>query len=139
MSQLVTLKLPDSIYARFKRMAEATEQPVEEAVMKSLTASLPPSVDDVPLEVQPELIALERLNDTVLWEVAQSTMSKYKLRKWKRLMDTNQERTLTDEEQHKLNAFVTEANRLALRKAHAYAVLKWRGHSLPTLEQIQEK
>ena len=139
MPQSVTLELPDSIYEQFKRTADITEQKVEEVVMKALFASLPPSVDDVPLEMQPELIALENLSDAELWQVAQATISKHKQRKWKHLIEKNRDGTLTEEEQHHLNQLVTEADRMTLRKAHAYALLKWRGHRLPTVEEMQKK
>jgi hypothetical protein len=139
MPQMLTLELPDSIYKRFKRRAEATEQSVEEVIMKTLSASLPPSPDEVSSDMQQELLAIESLNDDELWQVAQSTMSKDKLRKWKHLMEKNTNGVLTQEEQCRLNAFVTEADRITLRKAHAYALLKWRGYRLPTLEEMQKK
>jgi hypothetical protein len=45
MPQSVTLELPDSVYERFRRMAEATTRNVEDAVMETLSSSLPPAKD----------------------------------------------------------------------------------------------
>ena len=139
MPQMLTLALPDSIYKRFKWRAEAAAQSVEEVIMKTLSASLPPSPDEVSSDMQQELLALESLGDDELWQVAQATMSKDKLRKWKQLMEKNTNGVLTQAEQRRLNGFVTEADRITLRKAHAYALLKWRGYRLPTLEEMQKK
>ncbi len=52
MPQMLTLELPDSIYKRFKWRAEATEQSVEEVIMKTLSASLPAVIQPFSLPVR---------------------------------------------------------------------------------------
>ena len=46
MTQPVTLQLPESIYERVRRAAEATQRPVEDVLIKTIEAVMPPSVDD---------------------------------------------------------------------------------------------
>ena len=37
-----------------------------------------------------------------------------------------------------LTALGEEARRLTLKKAHAYMLLKWRGHAIPSLETLEK-
>jgi len=43
---------------------------------------------------------------------------------------------LTATERLELNTQVAEADRLMLRKAHAAALLQWRGHVVPPFERL---
>jgi hypothetical protein len=45
--------------------------------------------------------------------------------------------SLTVGERKKLNALGDEARQLTLKKAHAYLLLKWRGHTIPSSEEIE--
>jgi len=137
--QTVTLRLPESIYRQTKRAAENMKRPLEQVLVDTLSAVMPPSVDDVPVELQEELMVLENLDDETLWETAKNVMSPAHQRKWKRLMQKNKAGTLTSREQHDLEDLIAESERIMLRRAHAYTLLKWRGHRLPTLRELQEQ
>jgi len=63
MTQPVTLQLPEAIYERVRRTAEATKRPVEEVLLKTIEAVMPPSVDDLPLEYREEFLSMESLSD----------------------------------------------------------------------------
>ena len=52
------------------------------------------------------------------------------------LLDKNSENTLTSNETQMLHKLGEEARRLTLKKAHAYMLLKWRGHAVPTLNAL---
>ena len=45
----VTIHLPASLRSRLERLAALTGQPLEGLILKTLSASLPPLPDDLPL------------------------------------------------------------------------------------------
>jgi hypothetical protein len=50
----------------------------------------------------------------------------------------NSRGTVTPKEEQELEALQTEADRLMLKRAYAYNLLKWRGHSIPSQKEIEE-
>ncbi len=66
MTQALTLELPRAVYLPAKRIAEATNRPLEDLLVHALQASLP-SLDGLPSELIEELIELESLDDEPLW------------------------------------------------------------------------
>ncbi len=52
------------------------------------------------------------------------------------LLDKNQEGSLTPEERQELTDLRLAADRLMLRKAYAWSVLRWRGHRIPPLKEL---
>jgi len=138
MPQIVTLQLPEAIYERVKRTAEATKRPLEDVLLKTIEMALPPSVEDLPLEYHGEFIAMENLSDEELWKIAESKMSPERQRRYSLLLRKNQAGTLKNIEKQQLANLGTEARKLTLRKAHAYALLKWRGHRIPALAELSK-
>jgi hypothetical protein len=112
------LQLPEEIYTQLKLASEAMQQPVEAITMQSVKVGLPPLIDDLPPEKQ-------------LWQVARSVFPETKQRQLSNLLRKNRAGTLTEKEERKLDTLHSEANLLMLRKAHAYALLKWRGYHVP--------
>ena len=92
--------------------------------------------DDLPPEMKTELTALEQLSDETLWQIAKSQYNADKLILYDVLLDRNKNVQLTTEGQLLLNQLREESERLMLRKAHAYALLKSRRHRLPTLKEL---
>lgn len=99
----------------------------------------PPSVDDVPEPLQSELKALEQLSDDKLWNLTESHLAPSRQRTLSRLLRKNQAEDLTEREQRQLDELLEEEQRLTVKKAHAWLLLKWRGHRIPTLEELHEK
>jgi hypothetical protein len=114
MSQMLSINVPDQLLDRLNRLAEAASRPVEELVVSTLIDSVPHPPADSPPEIRQELAGLEQLADKELRDVAQSTLQP------EELPATYQPGDVTD--------------RLALRKAYALVLWKWRGHSLDELE-----
>ncbi len=128
----ITLQLPDDIHQRLQRVAEATNRPLEEIVYKTIQGNLPPSVDDLPPDLQYELAALQNANDEDLWTVAQEQMPAAQWRRHQQLLRKNQSRVLKELEREELSRLRDMADRLVMRRSYALALLKWRGHTLPT-------
>ena len=103
----VTIRLPDSLYQRLNDVAQASGWPLEEVVLQSVRSGMPPSLTKVPDKFHSQLLALNKLDDQSLWEAGQG--------EWEDAGVSGAEK----------------ANLELLRRAYAYALLKWRGHPLP--------
>ena len=102
MEHEVTIQLPDSLYQRLHNVAVASGWKLEEVVIQTIRSGMPPSLIKVPEKYHNELLALNKLDDQMLWDACQKK---------------------SDEADH--------AGLGLLRRAYAYALLKWRGHPLP--------
>ena len=116
MSQMLSINLPDPLMDRLHRLAKATDRPLEQLVISTLDESIPRPPSGLPGEIRDELLDLETLPDEKLVEVAQSTL---------RAEEIPPSYTPGD-----------AADRLALRKAYALVLLKWRGRPLPELAEL---
>ncbi|MBD2014870.1 hypothetical protein H6F96_12940 [Microcoleus sp. FACHB-53] len=52
------------------------------------------------------------------------------------ILEKNKEGSLTLEERQELTDLRFAADRLMLRKAYAWSVLRWRGHRIPPLKEL---
>jgi len=138
--QTITLGLPEVIHRQLERQARAKARPIEEVAIQVLTRNMPPPVeDDLPVSLRVELNAMRRLSDQSLWDIAAGMMNPDKVALYDVLLERLQDQTLTPEGREWLARLREEADTLMLRKAHAYALLKSRGHTLPALEELRPK
>ena len=129
MLQTITLQLPEMLYRRLEQTARATQRPLDEVVLHALEAGSPPFWEDAPEEFQSDLAAMDRMDDAALWQIAQSRRSPAELARYDELLARAQSNSLTAAEQIELRDLRDDADRFVLRKAHAAAVLRWRGHT----------
>ena len=128
----LTLVLPENLYLRLDQAAQAAARPVTEVILQTLAHHLPPAVeDDLPFALRAELLALEALSDEALWTIALGVFNQDKVTLYDALLERQAANTLTPEGREWLTRLREEADALMLRKAHALALLKSRGHSLP--------
>ena len=138
MTGTITLTLPEPIYKQLQNQAKITSRSLDEIASQLFMRSLPPKVeDDLPPSYRIELESMAHLSDEVLWQIAQSTMNQDKVAFYDILLERHQAETLTPIGRQWLTQLREEAEQLMLRKAHAYAILKNRGHQLPTLEELR--
>ena len=135
MTYRVTLRLSPSIYRLAQKTAEATSRPLEQVLSKVISSASPVS-DDLPRSLRSELESLSELRDAALWRIAEKPFSARKREKYDRLLKKNSSGTINPREREDLRALRIEAEQLMVRKAHAYALLRWRGHSLPALRRM---
>jgi predicted HAD superfamily phosphohydrolase len=133
-TQTIPVQVPRSLYHQLERLATLTNQPLEDIVERSLAASIPPLPDTLSDEIRDDLLVLEGLEDDELWEAARSVISPEQQEEISLLLEKNKA-TLTEAEKARLSELQAQADRLMLRKAYAYVLLKWRGHRLPTLAE----
>ncbi len=133
----LTLNLPERLYIHLTDQARVAARSIDDLIVDTLTRSVPPPVeDDLPIALQIELKAMEALSDEALWAIAQSRMNEDKVALYDLLLERRQIGDLTTEGQELLDALRNEADFLMVRKAHAYALLKSRGHHLPLLAKL---
>jgi hypothetical protein len=137
MTHTITVKLPEEIYHRLKQSAQVTNMPVEEVVLRWVTAGMPPSVHDLPEDYRQECLSLEPLGDKKLRQVAQSALPAQSQRRYGSLLRKNQADTLNTSEQEQLRRLGTHARRSTVLKAYAFALLRWRGCPFPAAAQLR--
>ncbi len=134
--QTLTVPLPEPVYRYLKQIAIATRRPVEQVAQESIVGNLPPSVATMPAEMQGELLKFQVMPLDELQRVAASQMSPAQQARHQQLLDKNTAGTLTPAERGELVELRTMADRLMLRKAYAWAVLRWRGQPIPALNEL---
>lgn len=98
MAETVTLQIPEMLYQRLINTARATKRPLQEVIIHALKVCSPPNWDEVPEELQADLAALDRLDDDTLWQIARNRKTAAEMDRYDRLLERNQDNTLTDSE-----------------------------------------
>ena len=137
MPQTITLTLPDNILQPAQRVAQATQQSVEELLVTALQAALP-TLEGLPPDVVQHLVALESLDDQALWRVMLETVPLDQQHQLHDLLLRNQAGTLTDVEREQLAILQQQADLVMLRKARAAVLLRFRGKRVPTLAELSQ-
>ena len=132
----IVLPLPEDLYVRLEQTARATKQSLTDLLVRAVRAGSPPDWSQAPAEFQADLAALDRLDDDSLWRIARSQRSEADAGRLQELLEKNADDALTPGERLEVDAQVAEADRFMLRKAHAAALLQWRGHAVPPFERL---
>ena len=134
--QPITIELPESVMRQLLRMAAATQQSIETLVAQSVLSNLPPSAENAPPEIQAELLAMQTLSTDELLAIAQAEAEAAQWYRHSELLEQNQEGQLSLDEGPELTDLRQTADQLMLRKAYAWALLRWRGQKLPKLKDL---
>jgi hypothetical protein len=132
----LTIELSEPVYRQLARTAALTHQSPEVVAAQSVTGNLPPSAETAPADMQPELLALQMLSNDELLSVAHSRVPTGQQQRHLELLDKNSTDTIMADEKEELSHLRNEADRLMLRKAYAWAILRWRGHRIPALSEL---
>ena len=135
--QAVHLHVPAHLYRRLAEAADAAQQPLEQVTLQSIRAGLPPGMERVPEQFRADLRTLHGLSDELLWRVARSELENDRVTLYETLLEKNQRGMWSEADQTRLDTLRREADLLMLRRSYAYALLKWRGHRIPTLAELQ--
>lgn len=99
--------------------------------MRAIHAGSPPAWEDVPTEARPDLEALDSWEDGELYQLVQQRWSATKVIRYDELLERKADGLLEENEQNELERLREEHDRFVLRKAHAAALLRWRGRMIP--------
>jgi hypothetical protein len=135
MSQTVTLNLPDDFIQPLERAMRATNQPLEKLLLTALQNALPP-LEGLPADVIADLEELELLDDEELRRVLLETVPKKTQKRISNLLTRQQTPPLNEDAATQLAALQKQADLVMLRKARAAVLLRFRGHRLPTLAEL---
>lgn len=132
----VMVELPESIFQELAQIAELTNQSLEIVAAQRITTNLPPSVANAPPQMQGELLLMQTLPVEELLKIAHSKVSLPQQERHLELLEKNQADSITLEERQELSDLRIAADQLMMRKAYAWSVLNWRGHRIPTLNEL---
>lgn len=135
-ARTVTMQLPENLYLRLQQTALATQQSFEAILLRALQVGSPPAWENAPAEFQTDLAALDRLDDAALWRIARYRTTTAHMERYQILLDKNANDTLSAAERTELAQLRTEFDRRMLQKAHAAALLQWRGHQIPPADKL---
>ena len=88
----------------------------------------PPAVDYAPLELQGEFMVMQELTIEKLLNIAQSQIPESQQELHFQLLEKNQNNQLSESDRLLLKSLRVSADYLMLKKAYAYALLKWKVH-----------
>lgn len=129
-----TITVPEELFERLERTAKALHAPVEEVARRALVAGLPPGVDDVPEPYRAELERLDGYSDEALWKIWHRRPTTAQADRHAALLHKSATSDLTAAEGAELRRLREQADGVLLRRAHAAALLRWRGHAVPINE-----
>ncbi len=118
----ITLELPDALARRAGWAARALHRPVEEVIAAMLDGVLP-VLDDVPAEMQAELVEMTWFDDKALQDIAASSLCDADQR---RLVELGARDERSEADRRELDALRDRYGQVTLRKARALALLSVR-------------
>ena len=130
--QTVTIQLPDRIYRDVAKRARHMHRSVAEEVVAVVSEALP-TINDLPGELAEELDQLALMNDTELWQAAQTRLGEAEATQMQTLVWKQQRDGLTTREQNKAENLLQRYNRTMLVRAKAAVLLKERGFDITSL------
>jgi hypothetical protein len=138
-TQKVTDELPEPVFEQLTRIARATQQPLEVLAAQSIASNLPPTPDNAPVEIQAELLQMQTWEDTDLLSITKRHINKELQQRHMELLEKNKiQGELTPAQRQELSELRINADKLMLQKAYAWSVLRWRGHRIPSVDELPE-
>jgi hypothetical protein len=125
----VTLRVPDPLYERVQRTAEALKRPFEDVMLEAVAVALPP-LSGLPAEMADDLASLTFMNDTALWSVARSTPPPEQSAEMETLLAKKGRGELARSESQRLDQLVRAHEVVTLRRAQAAVLLQRRGYDV---------
>jgi len=116
MEQTITITLPPHIYQQLTRAAELAHQPVDNIISQSLGHTLPPLMEDIPLEYQADVYPLLKMSVAELRQEIERVFASKRWGRYEWLLEKKKDRNLTTMEDDELNQLRHEADVLTLRQ-----------------------
>lgn len=133
----ITITIPEVLYLHLEAAARSSAQSVDALVAQSLERTIPPHLAaQLPPALRSELDAMEQLSDEALRAIAYSVAPAGRATEIDELIADNQAGTLSPPQQERLLALRAAEEALMVRKAHAFVLLKSRGHAPPPVDHL---
>jgi hypothetical protein len=128
----VTLRLPTTLYERYRQRAEKTHRSVEAELLDAVTTAAPEE-ERLPQDLADAISDLETLDADALWRAARQTFPPEASGRLEALHLKRQDEGLTAAEQEIAAQLVRQYERTMLVRANAARLLKERGHDISGL------
>lgn len=138
MSHTVTIQLSDKVYQQVKQAAALYHQSAEMIILRSLSHTLPPLLDEIPAQYHADVFPLLDMDDADLEQELRQTFPPERWKAYETLLERNKSATLTAEEEQQLVKLRHEADVLMFRRSYAAVLLKRRGYALPSLQELEQ-
>lgn len=136
MTQAIMVHIPDILYDQLKRTAELSHRSIDTIITQSLAHSIPPLLEDIPLEYQSDVYPLLEMGEQELQAEARRVLSASRWSEYEALLEKNQAGELTAHGKIRLDLLRRDADVLMLRKGYAAVLLKLRGYHAPALHEL---
>ena len=135
MSETVTIEIPSNLFESLKQKANFMHRPVEDLVVQTLSVAAPPA--DLSPELVIELEAMLNFSDDALWAATKPSISETERVRLEQLNTLAGTRPLSEAEKKEQSQLLQAWQRSMTRRAKAFAILKLRGHPLPTVDELK--
>ena len=133
----ITITIPEMLFLQLEAAARSSARSLDAVVAQSLERTIPPHLAALlPTILQAELDAMEHLSDEALRVIGYSVAPPNRGQEVDYLTGLKNDGTITPEQQAQLTALHAESEALMVRKAHAFVLLKSRGHTPPLPDQL---
>lgn len=132
----LTVELPEPVIRLLARLGKLTHQSPEALAAQSIAGNLPPSVDNMPSDMQADLLEMQTLPVEALRQIAHSQVESVQQTHHLALLAGLEQGILSPEEEQELSHLRQAADQLMVRKAYAWALLRWRGIPIPSLDEL---
>lgn len=127
----LTIELSESTFQELTTLARQNQSSLESLTLQSILAYLAGAVSQ-----ETTLQQMQDYSQAQLLAIAQQTVSPTHQLRHETLLERNQNKTITPQEQLELQDLRLKVDRLMLRKAYAWDILGTRGYPMPDLEEI---
>lgn len=135
-TKTLMIELPDHIMRALTDLADKTNKSPEKLAALSIVGNLPPDIPGGREEWQADFLAMQDLSIAELRQLGYSQLSETHQKRHLELLDKNTANTLTPQERQELRDLREAADRHMLKKAYAWAILRWRGCPTPALDEL---
>ena len=124
----ITLRIPDELYQQVEKAAQASERPVENVLLDSI--SLFVNYPQTPQQLDKWVEQLSSYTASQLWSVIYHRLVENDALRLSELSDKNAEGKLTSQEQDELTNLLQLVDRDMLLRSEALLLLQQRGHDV---------
>ena len=124
----ITLHIPDELYRQVEKAAQASERPVENVLLDSI--SLFVNYPQTPQQLDTWVGQLSHYTDSQLWGVVYHRLAENDSLRLGELSEKNGHETLTAQEQDELTNLLHLVDRDMLLRSEALLLLQQRGHDV---------
>jgi len=131
----ITLHIPDALYKQVEKAAQASERPIENVLLDSI--SLFVNYPETSQQLDKWVEQLTNYTDAQLWGVVYHRLAENDALRLSELGDKNKQGKLNTQERDELNNLLYLVDRDMLLRSEALLLLQQRGHDVESYLKLQ--